>query len=219
MLFRSLGAALATNRPQAFAVVPGPGFLNASAALLSAYAMNAPVIAIAGQIPQGDIDRGFGHLHEIHDQRGLASHISKSAVRIRAPHEASRLTADAITSTQSDVPRPAFIECAMDVWPRRAPVRIETARPPHGAPVDPAAIDAAARILGAAIRPLIVVGGGAQGASAEVMALAEMLEAPVVAFRRGHGVLDARHRLAINLPIAHRLWPDTDVVQIGRAHV
>jgi acetolactate synthase I/II/III large subunit len=75
--YMALGAALATNEPQAFAVVPGPGFLNASAALLSAYAMNAPVIGIVGQIPQVDIDRGFGHLHEIRDQLGLASHIAK----------------------------------------------------------------------------------------------------------------------------------------------
>ena len=68
--YMALGAALATNKPQAFAVVPGPGFLNASAALLSAYAMNAPVIGLIGQIPQGDIDRGFGHLHELRDQIG-----------------------------------------------------------------------------------------------------------------------------------------------------
>ena len=41
--YMALGAALATGRPQAFAVVPGPGFLNAGAALATAYATNAPV--------------------------------------------------------------------------------------------------------------------------------------------------------------------------------
>ncbi len=43
-------------------------------------------------------------------------------------------------------------------------------------------------------------------------ALAEMLEAPVIAYRRGQGVVSARHRLAVNLPIGHRLWRDADAV-------
>ena len=54
----ALGAALATGKPQAFAVVPGPGMLNAGAALLTAYGMNAPVIGLIGQIPhQGRVVR------------------------------------------------------------------------------------------------------------------------------------------------------------------
>jgi acetolactate synthase I/II/III large subunit len=125
--YMALGAALATNKPQAFAVVPGPGFLNASAALLSAYAMNAPVIGILGQIPQVDIDRGFGHLHELRDQIGLAGHIAKYTARIRAAHEASRITSEAISSTLSGVPRPAVVECAMDVWGRTGTVALENA--------------------------------------------------------------------------------------------
>src|ERR1700693_4343781 len=49
--YMALGAALVTGKPQSFAVVPGPGILNASAALLLAYGMGAPMIAMAGQIP------------------------------------------------------------------------------------------------------------------------------------------------------------------------
>jgi acetolactate synthase-1/2/3 large subunit len=85
--YMALGAALATGRPQAFTVVPGPGFLNAGAALLTASGMNAPVLGLAGQIPQSDIDRGHGHLHEIRDQLGLARHITKFTARIRAPFD------------------------------------------------------------------------------------------------------------------------------------
>ena len=46
--YMALGAALATGRPQAYAVVPGPGLLNTGAALLTAYSMNAPVLALIG---------------------------------------------------------------------------------------------------------------------------------------------------------------------------
>ena len=86
--YMALGAALATGKPQAFSVVPGPGFLNASAAMLTAQTLNAPVLALSGQIPQREIDRGHGYLHELRDQIGLARHFSKYADRIRAPHEA-----------------------------------------------------------------------------------------------------------------------------------
>src|SRR5438309_7959488 len=53
--YMALGAALATGRPSAYAVVPGPGLLNTSAALLTAYSMNAPVLGLIGQIPDADI--------------------------------------------------------------------------------------------------------------------------------------------------------------------
>src|SRR5438445_1438566 len=85
--YMALGAALATGKPQATAVVPGPGLLNAGAALLTAYSMNAPVIGLIGQIPQADIDKGHGHLHEIHDQLGLMRHITKWAERMTSPQE------------------------------------------------------------------------------------------------------------------------------------
>src|SRR3954451_18606635 len=73
--YMALGAALATARPQAYAVVPGPGLLNSAAALLTAYGMNAPVLAIIGQIPQREIGRGRGHLHEIVDQGGIIARL------------------------------------------------------------------------------------------------------------------------------------------------
>src|SRR5689334_6741424 len=57
--YMALGAELATGKPQAYTVVPGPGMLNTSAALLNAYSMNAQVLAIIGQIPARDIGRGF----------------------------------------------------------------------------------------------------------------------------------------------------------------
>src|SRR6476620_7003408 len=46
--YLALGAALATGKPQVYSVVPGPGLLNSSAALLTAYGMNAPVLGLVG---------------------------------------------------------------------------------------------------------------------------------------------------------------------------
>ena len=211
--YMALGAALATGKPQAFAVVPGPGMLNAGAALLTAYGMNAPVIALVGQIPQADIDRGHGHLHEIHDQLGLMRHITKWAARIRSPQEAPALVSEAVWQATTGRPRPVALECALDTWARRAEVVLPDAPlPPPAAAIDEEAIAAAAAILGASERPIIVVGGGAIGAGAEIVELAERLEAPVSSYRRGRGVIPSSHRLAVDMPIGHRLWKDADAV-------
>src|SRR5215469_9771366 len=83
--YMALGAALATGKPAAYAVVPGPGFLNSAAALLTAYAMNAPVLAIIGQIPAAAIGKGHGHLHEIRDQAGILSRLVDHSSFIRNP--------------------------------------------------------------------------------------------------------------------------------------
>ena len=101
----------------------------------------------------------------------------------------------------------------MDIWGRKGSVPIpEGALPNANPPIDEDAVELAAKVLGAAKKPIIVLGGGAMDASAEIISLAEMLEAPVVAFRRGQGVVPGTHRLNVNLPIAHRLWRDTDAV-------
>jgi acetolactate synthase I/II/III large subunit len=210
--YMALGAALVTGKPQAFAVVPGPGILNASAALLLAYGICAPVLAIAGQIPSFAIDRGHGHLHEIHDQIGLLRHITKQADRIRSPQEASDRVAQAIAAATSGRTGPVALECAIDTWAQAAEVALT---PPIAVPPDipdPRAVKAAADILCRAKRPLIVCGGGALDAGPEVLALAERLHAPVSSFRRGRGVIPTDHSLAVSFTEGHGLWKTADAV-------
>ena len=211
--YMALGAALATGKPQTYAVVPGPGLLNSSAALLTAYGMNAPVLALVGQIPQTAIGRGLGHLHEIRDQAGIISRLVDFSARIREPSEAAMLVAEAFRAMASRRPGPAVLECAMDVWGRGAPMMaIASPLPAATPPVDDEAAEDAARRLAAAKRPLIVVGGGAQNAAAEVGELSDILQAPVLAYRRGRGVLDSRNPLSVTLPLGRELWGEADVV-------
>jgi len=211
--YMALGAALATGRPSAYCVVPGPGLLNTTTALATAYGTNAQVLALVGQIPARHIGEGLGLLHEIPDQLGILRTLTKWAERVRAPVEAPALVDEAFCKMRNGRPRPVGLECPMDVWTRRAAVALAEA-PARRAPLplDDDAIEEAARLLGQAERPLIVVGGGAQDAGTEVTAAAELMEAPVVALRMGHGVLDARHRLCVAGPVGHRLWAGADVV-------
>jgi acetolactate synthase-1/2/3 large subunit len=210
--YMALGAALATGRPQAYAVVPGPGLLNSSAALLTAYSMNAPVLALIGEIPDADVGRHLGHLHEIRDQAGIIARLVDHSARIRVPKDASRLTAQALRAMSTGRPGPAALECAMDVWGKAAPVMLHEPRPLPAAKIDDTAIRKAAKRLGAARNPMILCGGGAQDASEEVTALSAMLQAPVLGYRRGRGVLDSRDPLSVTLPLGRELWAEADVV-------
>jgi acetolactate synthase-1/2/3 large subunit len=210
--YMALGAALVTGKPQAYAVVPGPGFLNSSAALLTAYSMNAEVLALIGQIPSADIGKGLGHLHEIRDQTGIISRLVDHRALIRKPEQASRLTAQLLRATQAGRPGPAALECAMDVWGKSGAVTLQAPLSISPIKVDTDAVRRAAKRLGAAKRPLIICGGGAQDASAEVTALSAMLQAPVLGYRRGRGVLDSRDPLSVTLPLGRDLWGEADVV-------
>src|SRR5437763_14453113 len=118
--YMALGAALATGKPAAYAVVPGPGLLNSAAALLTAHSMCAPVLALVGQIPQADIGRGLGQLHEIRDQTGIIKRLVNHVALIAKPQEASRATALALRAMRTGRPGPAALECAMDVWSQSA---------------------------------------------------------------------------------------------------
>ena len=211
--YMALGAALATGKPQTYAVVPGPGLLNSAAALLTAYGMNAPVLAMIGQIPAAAIGKSQGHLHEIRDQAGMVARLVDHTTHINDPREASAKVARAIQSMSRARPGPAALECAIDVWGRRGKVpAIVTPSPPPAPKIDDTKVRAAAKLLGKANRVLIVAGGGAQDASPEITLLSEMLQAPVLSYRRGRGVLDSRSPFSVTLPLGHELWAEADAV-------
>jgi acetolactate synthase-1/2/3 large subunit len=211
--YMALGAALATGRPAAYSVVPGPGFLNSSAALATAYSTGAQVLALIGQIPGRAIGKGFGFLHEINDQISILRTLTKWAERVERPQAAPGLVAEAFQQMRAGRRRPVALELPPDMLGAKAEVELVGPLPPAPpAPIDEDAIAQAAAVLARAEFPVIFVGGGALDASAEVQALAERLSAPVVGFRRGKGVLDNRHVLSHALPGGHALWAKADVV-------
>ena len=211
--YMALGHAMATGKPSAYVVVPGPGFLNTTAALATAYAVNAPVLALTGQIQQSMIGRNVGLLHELPDQLAIMRGLTKWADRIPSPAAAPGLVNEAFRRLLSGRRRPVALECAMDTWARRAPVElIGAAAAADPCPVDEEAVERAAKLLGAAERPMIVVGGGAQDAGEHVLRVAELLDAPVMTGRMGQGVIDGRHRLSVTAPAGYRFWGEADVV-------
>lgn len=209
--YMAMGAAQVTGEPAAFCVVPGPGMLNASAALTSAYWGYARVLAIVGQIATAHQGRHFGTLHDLPDQTAILRQLTKESVVVHDERTAASEIQRALDAVVSGVPRPVSIEVPTDVWARPAPGSIGT--PTASLPaVDAATVERAAALLARAERPLIVVGSGAYGASGEVTALAERLGAPVTTRRMGHGVVPTGHPLFVPITAAHELWGDADVV-------
>ena len=211
--FMALGYALMRGDVGVYSVVPGPGFLNSTAALATAYGLNARVLALIGQLPSAQIGKAEGILHEIPDQLGMLRSLTKWAERVNAPSEAPMMVAEAFRQMRSGRPRPVGLEVPMDVLAQRGPVDTSPiALPRYAPPLDHELIEKAAALLSNAQNPAIYVGGGAQGVGDEVLALAEALQAPVVAHRTGLGVIDGRHPLSLHLPASHGYWKKADVV-------
>src|SRR5215470_6771535 len=211
--YMALGYAKASGKIGTYAVVPGPGLLNTTAALATAYATNAPVLCISGQVASDLIGRGFGLLHEIPDQLGILQRLTKWATRIEHPAQTGRLVNEAFRQLRDGRPRPVGLEIPPDVLALEIEVALPTAdATPDVAAPDSEQIDRAAALLAEAKRPMLFVGSGAVGAAEEVLAIAEMLEAPVVSFSGGKGVVSDRHYLAQPALAGHQLWRETDVV-------
>src|SRR3984957_10330777 len=75
--YMALGFAQATGKPAVYACVPGPGFLNTTAELSTAYAVQAPVLALVGQIRSDRIGLGGGELHELPDQTAIVRGLTR----------------------------------------------------------------------------------------------------------------------------------------------
>ncbi len=211
--YMAFGYARSTGRPGVFAVVPGPGVLNTTAALCTAMGCNAPVLCITGQVPSAFLGRGRGHLHELPDQLATLRTLTKWAARVERAADAPEIINEAFRQMLTGRPGPVAVEMAWDVMAAQGyVVPLPAAVIPAPRPASPAEIEAAAIILAKAKRPMIMTGSGAQHASDAIRALAEELDAPVAAFRGGRGVMPEDHDLGVSSYVAHELWPETDAV-------
>jgi len=196
--YMAFGYAASTGQVGTYAVVPGPGVLNTTAALCTAYGSNTPVLCITGQVPSAYLGRGQGHLHELPDQLATMRTLTKWAARIDHPARVPSLVAEAFRQMNSGRPGPVELEMCWDIMDMEA--EVEIAGPGPGEPPVPPdleQIERAAEMVAGAEKPMIVVGGGALGARQEILELAQTLQAPVVSFRRGRGIVSDRHDLGL----------------------
>ncbi|MCP1767910.1 thiamine pyrophosphate-dependent enzyme [Bradyrhizobium japonicum] len=211
--YMAFGYARSSGKPGVFSVVPGPGVLNASAALLTAYGCNEPVLCVTGQVPTQFLGKGRGHLHEMPDQLATLRTYVKWADRIETPGNAPTTVSRAFQEMTSGRRGPASVEMPWDIFTQRADTCDAKVLEPLPAPLpDPDLIRQAAAVIRSSKAPMIFVGSGAIEARDEILELAEMIDAPVVAFRSGRGIVSNAHELGLTMAAAYKLWPKTDLM-------
>lgn len=211
--YMAFGYARSSGKPGVFSVVPGPGVLNASAALLTAYGCNEPVLCVTGQVPTQFLGKGRGHLHEMPDQLATLRTYVKWADRIETPGNAPTTVSRAFQEMTSGRRGPASVEMPWDIFTQRADTCDAKVLEPLPAPLpDPDLIRQAAAVIRGSKAPMIFVGSGAIEARGEILELAEMIDAPVVAFRSGRGIVSNAHELGLTMAAAYKLWPKTDLM-------
>jgi acetolactate synthase I/II/III large subunit len=211
--YMAYGYARSSGKVGVFSVVPGPGVLNAGAALLTAFGSNEPVLCLTGQVPTQFLGKGRGHLHEMPDQLATLRTFVKWADRIEYPDNAPAAVSRAFQEMLSGRRGPAALEMPWDVFTQR--VATAVAKPFDLFPtpqVDSERIKEAAALIAVSSAPMIFVGSGAIEARDEILELAEMIDAPVVAFRSGRGIVSNAHELGLTMAAAYKLWPTTDLM-------
>src|SRR5215471_3427196 len=117
--YMAYGYARSTGKPGVFSVVPGPGVLNAGAALLTAFGSNEPVLCLTGQVPTQFLGKGRGHLHEMPDQLATLRTFVKWADRIEYPDIAPTKVSREFQEMMSGRRGPASLEMPWDVFTQR----------------------------------------------------------------------------------------------------
>ena len=189
------GYARTTGKVGVALVVPGPGALNAAAGIGTAYATSSPVLLISGQMESYNLGKDRGALHEINDQLDVFRPITKWNARTSKPEEIPYLVHLAMQHVTEGRPRPVEIEIPWDILPAVADTELLEREGAQKQAPDPARIREAAALLARAERPLIWAGGGCREAdlSADLVELAEALNAPVITTPEGKGAIPEDH--------------------------
>jgi acetolactate synthase-1/2/3 large subunit len=185
-------------------VVPGPGLLNASAGLSTAYSASSPVLMISGQIPKASIGKNIGMLHEVNDQLDAIGPVTKWRRRILEVEDIPVTVHEAVYQLRTGRPRPVEIELPPETMEDEGEAELsEPKRPARHAP--PAAVlDRAVERLLASKRTVMYVGGGVHASSAyePLAALAEHLQAAVIQSPEGKGAVSDRSDLSLGATLS-----------------
>ncbi|OBB62307.1 acetolactate synthase [Mycobacterium sp. 852013-51886_SCH5428379] len=193
-----------SGRPGVVVTTSGPGLTNAMTAAATAYAESQPVLVISPGMPTGTEGRDLGQLHEAKNTSGAMNELVAWSRRVHSADEAADAVTDAFAGFSGCRPRPVHIEVPIDVLTQQWSGQARTAAATPAPAPERGAVGRAAHALALADKPLIIAGGGAVDAAAELTALAEALGAPVATTVNGKGVVPERHRLSVGASVRLR---------------
>ncbi|WP_426183558.1 acetolactate synthase large subunit [Microbacterium sp. TWP3-1-2b2] len=204
------GYAAASGRVGVAIATSGPGATNLVTAIADAYMDSVPLVAITGQV--------FSHLmgtdaFQEADIVGITMPVTKHSFLVKHPEDIPGALAAAFEVASTGRPGPVLVDITKDAQQKSAPfvwppkVDLPGYRPvtkAHGKQ-----IQAAAALLADAKKPVLYVGGGVvRGrAAAELLALAESTNAPVVTTLMARGVFPDSHQQHLGMPGMHGTVP------------
>ena len=188
------GWARVTGKTGVVIATSGPGATNLVTGIATAYMDSIPVVAITGNVGANFLGRDS--FQEI-DIFGITLPITKHNYIVKDVNDLAGVVREAFAIANSGRKGPVLIDILKNVQSDVADYQPQTPVAVRRKPVPPQNVEAAAKAIAAAERPLIVVGGGviASEAAKEARALAERLDAPVASTLMGLGAFPASHRL------------------------
>lgn len=212
------GYTRSTGRPGVAITTSGPGLTNICTAAATAYADSIPMLVISPGVPRGLERADVGWLHEVKDQQAHMDNLLERSVRVGSTDQAAAAINEAFARWRVERPRPVHIEIPLDVLEEEwaGADGFELPIPEVAAPQpSEQAVTEAVRLLGAAVTPVVVLGGGTRHIATKACRLVELLDAPVLTTVNGKGVVPESNPLSLGASIrlepAQRLVAEADV--------
>ena len=200
------GYAQVTGKVGVCIATSGPGATNLVTPLADAQMDSVPIVAITGQVPGPAI--GTDAFQEA-DIRGVTMPITKHNYLITNPDEIPNAIAEAFYIARTGRPGPVLVDIAKDALQMKTefkyPSNLKLAGYNPVVNPDLKMVQQAAQLICESKKPVLYIGGGIikANASAELMQLAELINAPVVTTLMARGAFPDSHRLHLGMPGMH----------------
>ncbi|WP_306116959.1 MULTISPECIES: 5-guanidino-2-oxopentanoate decarboxylase [unclassified Roseovarius] len=208
--FMADGYARVSGKPGVAFVITGPGLTNTLTAMGQARADSVPMLVVSGVNTLDSLGKGFGHLHELPDQRAMTATVALTSERIGHGDDLLPALDRAFAPFQSGRPGPTHIEIPLDVAGTDYAPAGDAATSPAPAAIDAQDVTRAAELLSTARAPVLLIGGGARSAADGIRKLAERLDAPVVQATNARGLL---HDHPLGVPASASLQAIRDLIE------
>jgi acetolactate synthase-1/2/3 large subunit len=185
-----------TRTPGLAVLTAGPGVTNGVSAIAQARFAGSPMVVVGGRAP--DNRWGMGSLQEL-DHPPILAPVSKLARTIPTAAEIADGMHEAFTVAGSSHRGPVFVDVPMDEFFNQATSKIPGVGDGRGQQPDPDALAAIAELLGAAARPVLVLGTDVWADHADEAALhfVEEIGIPTITNGMGRGVVPGGHPLLV----------------------
>ena len=185
----AVGYARASGQVGVCIATSGPGATNLVTGLAEALLDSVPLVAISGQVACAAV--GTDAFQEV-DVLGMSLSCTKHSFMVTDPADLGRVLVEAFAIATSGRPGPVLIDFPKDIQLAPVPTQSPLFAVEEPEPLNPAEINAARALLGAAERPVLYVGGGVGMANAEsqLRDFAAATGMPAVTTLKGIGVLD-----------------------------